>query len=224
MVIDLNYTMDCHNCFYNAKKAEEESNLSDSGYKEHSEPDKISNFKEICEMFPGVSFVVIGDRYNPLGEYEGICKTGSFSYLGTPSIILNEEILERFHASEEDNKNIIAIIGTLTRNYSYWGVSYAKLGDSVNPNGCSYLAIDIHYHKDGYLTFSEICTNDGPFFENELNKSSFKRMEEYMEIFKNNYLLKYIAERDIEDALFGEPSLKESSLKDEKDYFKQFLY
>lgn len=222
MVIDSNYTIASHNNFYSVKKAEEEGiDLSVSGYEEHSEPNKISNFKEICDMFPSVSFVVIGDRCNPLSEYGNICKTGSFSYLGTPSIMLNEEILERFHASEEDNKNITAIIRTLTRDYSYWGVSFARLGDSVSPNGYSYTAIDIHYNEKGNLTFSQMCTNDGPFFEKDLNKNSFK-IEEYMEaflIFQKNYLWKYLAERDIEDDLFGKPSLKEM-----RKYHKQFVY
>lgn len=219
MVIDSNYIMPDYNSFYSVKKAEEEIDFPVSGCQENSEPDKISNFKEICEMFPGVSFVVVGDRCNPLSEYEGICKTGSFSYLDTPSIILNEEILERFHASEKDNKNIIAIIKTLTENYSYWGVSYARMADSVNPNGCSYVAIDIHYNKDGDLTFSEICTNDGPFFEKELNKNKIEEYKEAFLTFQRNYLLNYIAERDIEDALFKKPSWK----KVEK-YHKQFVY
>lgn len=206
MVIDSNNTVAAYNSFYSVKKAEEGIDLSVSGYEEHSEPNKISNFKEICDMFPGVSFVVIGDRCNPLSEYGNICKTGSFSYLGTPSIMLNEEILERFHASEEDNKNITAIIKTLTRDYSYWGVSFARLGDRVSPNGYSYTAIDIHYNEKGNLTFSQMCTNDGPFFEKDLNKNSSKKIEEYREaflIFQKNYLLKYIEERDIEDVLFS---------------------
>ena len=147
MVIDSSCTMDGPNSFYSVKKAGAGLDFSVSGYKEHSEPNKISNFKEICEMFPGVSFVVVGDGGGFLDGYEGICKTGSFSYLGTPSIMLNEELLERFHASEEDNKNITAIIRTLTRDYSYWGVSFARLGDSVSPNGYSYTAIDIHYNE-----------------------------------------------------------------------------
>lgn len=220
MVIDSNYFMDNQNSFYSVTKAEEGTDVSFSGYEEHSETDKISNFKEICEMFPGVSFVVVGDKCNPLSEYGGICKTGSFSYLDTPSIILNEEILERFHASEKDNKNIIAIINTLTKEYAYWGVAYARMADRVNPNGCSYVAIDIHYNEKGELTFSEICTNDGPFFENAFRKNSSKEIEEYMEaflIFQKNYLWKYIVERDAEDDLFEKPSLKEV-----KKYHEQF--
>ena len=157
-------------------------------------------------MFPDVSFVVVGDGGGYIDGYEGICKTGSFSYLGTPSIMLNEELLERFHASEEDNQNITAIIKTLTKDYSYWGVSFAKMGDQVSPNGYSYTALDIHYNKKGYLTFSQICTNDGPLFEKYINKNSLKdTVEEYMEAFlksKRDYIWNYIVKRDVEDALF----------------------
>lgn len=222
MVIDSNHSMDGLNSFYSVKKAEEGLDFSVSGNKGHSEPNKISNFKEICEMFPGVSFVVVGDGSGYLDGYEGICKTGSFSYLGIPSIMLNEELLERFHASEEDNRDITAIIRTLTKDYSYWGVSFARMGDQVSPNGYSYTALDIHYNKKGKLVFSQMCTNDGPLFEKFLNKNSSKKIEEYREaflIFQKNYLLKYIEERDIEDALFGKPSLKEVN-----KYHKQFVY
>lgn len=222
MVIDSNCSIASHNNFYSVKKVEEEGmDLSVAGYEEHSKSDKISNFKEICEMFPNVSFVVVSDGSGFLDGYEGICKTGSFSYLGTPSIMLNEELLERFHSSEEDNRNIIAIIKMLTRDYSYWGVSFARMGDSVSPNGYSYTAIDIHYSEKGNLTFSQMCTNDGPIFEKDLNKNSFK-IEEYMEaflMFQKNYLLKYLAKRDIEDDLFGKPSLNEV-----KKNYKQFVY
>ena len=206
MVIDSIYTMADHNSFYSVNKEEDGIDFSVSRYKGHSEPNKISNFKEICEMFPDVSFVVVDDGGGFLDGYEGICKTGSFSYLGTPSIMLNEELLERFHASEEDNKNITAIIKTLTKDYSYWGVSFARMGDQVSPNGYFYTALDIHYNKKGELVFSQMCTNDGPLFEKYLNKNSSKKIEEYREaflIFQKNYLLKYVEERDIEDALFS---------------------
>lgn len=133
MVIDSSCIMADHNSFYSVKKAEEGIDFSISGFKGHSEPNKISNFKEICEMFPGVSFVVVGDGGGFLDGYEGICKTGSFSYLVTPSIMLNEELLERFHASEEDNKNITAIIRTLTKDYSYWGYPLQEWGIKLVP-------------------------------------------------------------------------------------------
>ena len=103
--------------------------------------DKRKNFKEICDMFPKISFAVVDNLGGLVSGYRNFENENNFGQLGVPSITLSEEILEKLHDSEEEFKTIVAAIKTLSDDYSYWQ-SRAFVGDAASPAGYFYTGVE----------------------------------------------------------------------------------
>lgn len=165
--------------------------------------DKRKNFKEICDMFPGISFAVVDNLGGLVSGYSEFGKGNCFSQLGIPSITLSEEILEKLHDSEEGFKTIVAAIKTLSDDYFYWQ-SRAFVGDEANPTGYFYTALNIHFNERGEITFSQTLSNN-PLFQNDKIGAIENLKNEYMQAFirqRKVSLLEKLPELDKEE-IFG---------------------
>lgn len=120
---------------------------------------KRKNFEALCREFPDVAFVVReSDMWNGNADYNGICNTNSFSYPDKVSIVLDEEILEKY---EKDYRNIIGTIRGIINNYGQI---------QANARGVhKYTAVNLHYALEG-LSFNQTLWPDAVSLKN--NSSS----------------------------------------------------